>query len=1007
MKWDDLTDPDAVEQALAEFDEVGREAFLNRYGFGRAKHQFVRLAGRYYDSKAIAGVAFGYQFPDIGALGHEDLQSGESTVKRLLNGLGFTLSDAPPTSASQLRQRAEGFKVYQRDDYTAPHKPLLLLAVLRRFITDGSSSWPLHELDTELAGLLDRVGVASSNSLEPIWRLQSDALCEVLAGDEHLSDEHGLSNVPSRQALTAPHVVWRFPPAVVGVLEANDGLADELMDAIAGTLDDSVRLELADWFGDEQLDDGGDPTRYWGREPRAWVVRAGLDGEDEQFCLDNSVSVIGWGEADFSIQQSWDQVRALMEGLYAESYPKAIPSFTTQVWRFVDEISEGDLIVIPRKVADTRVLAIGTVQGGCSYVESEQESRRHQRPVLWHRTDFPIEEFGNLSRYLNAPLTVQPLDDNVAERLERAVETGSAKLTWWVNQGYNFHEEQTQTCICAPRKGMDGRILRQWVDVGRVLTGDTVIHYSEGAVRAVSVALTDGASGIRPYGPEGDLHGWLPEVYLARCSYETLWEEIPLEDIDGRTSEAGPFNKSGGVKQAYCLPVAPEFLERFVADHADRLRGTHLNPGNVWIFQANPSDPDTTFPQTLEESVGTDDASQWESEWAVTKMSAEMQPGDRVLFWFSGEAAGVYASGLLLEEPADSDPDVITGSTKSVGVWVDRNHFDRPLLKVDLVEDDRLGDLQVIRSPQGTNFRATRDQWDRYNELAATIPYPQRGRKDLEQSVTIEDLAKGLYLADAKALRSIVELFDDRPQAIFYGPPGTGKTYIALKLAEHLTQQGGAVKLVQFHPSYSYEDFVEGWRPTEQGTFELRPGALKTFAEAAANDPNNPYVLIIDEINRANLSKVLGELFFLLEYRDRTASLQYSDTEFQLPENLWIIGTMNTADRSIAMIDAALRRRFHFHPFFPASDPIKGTLRRFLKLKHPDLVWVADMVDETNRMLGDRNLAIGPSHFMKDVLDERRVKQIWERSIVPYIEDNFLDPRDDVSPYSFDSLRPQ
>ena len=252
-----------------------------------------------------------------------------------------------------------------------------------------------------------------------------------------------------------------------------------------------------------------------------------------------------------------------------------------------------------------------------------------------------------------------------------------------------------------------------------------------------------------------------------------------------------------------------------------------------------------------------------------------------------------------------------------------------------------------------------------------------------------------------------MELFDDRPQAIFYGPPGTGKTYIALKLAEHLTQQGGAVKLVQFHPSYSYEDFVEGWRPTEQGTFELKPGALKTFAEDAANNPDNPYVLIIDEINRANLSKVLGELFFLLEYRDRTASLQYSDTEFQLPENLWIIGTMNTADRSIAMIDAALRRRFHFHPFFPASEPIEGTLRRFLEREHPALVWVADMVDETNRMLGDRNLAIGPSHFMKDVLDERRVKQIWERSIVPYIEDNFLDPRDDVSPYSFDSLRPQ
>ena len=288
---------------------MGREAFLDRYGFGRAKHQFVRRAGRYYDSKAIAGVA-GW-FPDIGALGHEDVRSGESTVKNSLTGSDL-LSDAPPTSASQLRQRAEGFRCTS-EMTTAPQTTVVVGSAAtvhrRRFLVVAAP-----RARRELAGLLDRVGVASSNSLEPIWRLQSDALCEVLAGDEHLSDEHGLSNVPSRQTLTAPHVVWRFPPVVVGVLEANDGLADELMDAIAGTLDDSVRLELADWFGDEQLDDGGDPTRYWGREPRAWVVRAGLDGEDEQFCLDNSVSVIGWGEADFGIQQSWDQVRALMEG---------------------------------------------------------------------------------------------------------------------------------------------------------------------------------------------------------------------------------------------------------------------------------------------------------------------------------------------------------------------------------------------------------------------------------------------------------------------------------------------------------------------------------------------------------------------------------------------------------------------------------------------------------------------------------------------------------------------
>ena len=379
-----------------------------------------------------------------------------------------------------------------------------------------------------------------------------------------------------------------------------------------------------------------------------------------------------------------------------------------------------------------------------------------------------------------------------------------------------------------------------------------------------------------------------------------------------------------------------------------------------------------------------------------------MEAGDRVIVMAPDDEPRIIGSGLIEPPGRYGEP-----RGDSFEIWLNYNHADKPFRVTDPTDDDLVLELHSQSTLENSIVQITRDHWNRYCELVAAVPYDQRPNAGPVASETLEDLADNLYLADAKALRSIVDLLDDRPQAIFYGPPGTGKTYIALELAEHLTQQGGAVKLVQFHPSYSYEDFVEGWRPTEQGTFELKPGTLKTFAKDAADNPDNPYVLIIDEINRANLSKVLGELFFLLEYRDTTASLQYSDTEFQLPENLWIIGTMNTADRSIAMIDAALRRRFHFHPFFPASDPIKGTLRRFLEQKHPDLVWVADMVDETNRKLGDRNLAIGPSHFMKDVLDERRIKQIWERSIVPYIEDNFLDPRDDVNPYSFDSLQPQ
>ena len=250
------------------------------------------------------------------------------------------------------------------------------------------------------------------------------------------------------------------------------------------------------------------------------------------------------------------------------------------------------------------------------------------------------------------------------------------------------------------------------------------------------------------------------------------------------------------------------------------------------------------------------------------------------------------------------------------------------------------------------------------------------------------------------------DLLDDRPQAIFYGPPGTGKTWAALKLAQVIAGDESRTKLVQFHPSYAYEDFIEGWRPTQEGNFEITDGPLKRMAADARDNSTQKFVLVIDEINRANLSKVLGELFFLLEYRDRAITLQYSDEQFKLPKNLIIIGTMNTADRSIALVDAALRRRFHFHGFFPDREPIQGLLQRWLNdTGQSSMVWVADLVDKANSKLNERDLAIGPSHFMKYPLDEEKVHRIWKRSIMPYIEDYFFDDPDQATEFDYDHLR--
>jgi MoxR-like ATPase len=274
----------------------------------------------------------------------------------------------------------------------------------------------------------------------------------------------------------------------------------------------------------------------------------------------------------------------------------------------------------------------------------------------------------------------------------------------------------------------------------------------------------------------------------------------------------------------------------------------------------------------------------------------------------------------------------------------------------------------------------------------------------------LTDLADRLLL-DTDSLRTIQRLLQDKRQVIFYGPPGTGKTFVALELAKLFAgnpeeyDDAGSVTLVQFHPSYAYEDFVQGFRPAKDGGgFELRDGPLLRIAEAARHDPESIHVLVIDEINRGNIAKVFGELYFLLEYRDQAIELQYSDTPFTMPKNLWIIGTMNTADRSIALIDAALRRRFYFVPFFPDQRPVEGLLRRWLQRHKPELLWVADRVDQANALLGDQHAAIGPSHFMKPNLDEEWVRVIWQHSILPYVAEHFFGQEDRLAEFELDAL---
>ena len=273
---------------------------------------------------------------------------------------------------------------------------------------------------------------------------------------------------------------------------------------------------------------------------------------------------------------------------------------------------------------------------------------------------------------------------------------------------------------------------------------------------------------------------------------------------------------------------------------------------------------------------------------------------------------------------------------------------------------------------------------------------------------TLGSLASELLL-DLDFLEEIRTLLEDKRQVIFQGPPGTGKTYVAQKLAECLAGSQDRVTIVQFHPSYAYEDFVQGFRPTldqDHAGFKLNKGPLLKAAKQAKRD-RSKHFLIIDEINRGNLAKVFGELYFLLEYRSKAIRLQYDDKKFSLPDNLYIIGTMNTADRSIALVDLALRRRFYFVSFDPHEGPVAGLLRRWLAENASRMGWVGDAVAKANKELYPRHAAIGPSYFMKEGLDEEAIERIWKHSVMPYIEEQLVGEPKRLEGFQLEVLRDQ
>ena len=304
--------------------------------------------------------------------------------------------------------------------------------------------------------------------------------------------------------------------------------------------------------------------------------------------------------------------------------------------------------------------------------------------------------------------------------------------------------------------------------------------------------------------------------------------------------------------------------------------------------------------------------------------------------------------------------------------------------------------MEYFQNPQGSLFKLTRGEYDFILDMI-------REENPLASEASIDSYTKSDFLDEVymteKRYENLVAVLRNKKNIILQGAPGVGKTFAARRLAWSMMgeKDDNRIEFVQFHQNYSYEDFMMGYNPVEDG-FELKFGVFYRFCQKAANQPDKEFFFIIDEINRGNMSKIFGELLMLIEkdYRGTKVTLAYNGLSFSVPKNLYIIGMMNTADRSLAMIDYALRRRFSFFEVEPGFDS-EGFIHYQNEMNNETLNELVNKVKDLNLEISlDKSLGkgfcLGHSYFCgRDVCTEEWLHSIVDFDILPMLREYWFD----------------
>lgn len=928
-----LTDPAAVHAAIDEYEALTGAAFRTKYGYGKARNLFVVRDGKLYDSKAIAGVAVGYEHPERGPLRPDEFSGGDATVRRALETLGFSVwsSDAaaPFRSAEALEQiraawGAEQSLVKYLAVWTTPAGRLLALQLEQ----DSVRVW--LEVDPPAAA-------AQATHYGP-----SESRHSALK-----------ANAPS---LAEPHPAWlaviEAPAALEQLLTWYSALPVSELDLDAlSVMKDAFRRQMPDF---QSFDDPGETYL-----------------EHERRYKDELVALFQAGVLPLTSSQLTDEA--------------------------AEQLSTAYYGVLTRRL---------------------EASGRPQNLINWQAVDrlkpTDTERTRRIGHALNTLLTG---DDVATDRLDAFISVAGETFREAGASGPQGIARLLGSCalmLKAPKAFVAIRTDLFEMATSRLKREKFPTHANEAARVRTAVSLTEALQEALAR------DGWRPRDLIDIQSF--LWVALAYDEASADSSSFAS--------------EAAAFLEQFRT-----LRETPFKTHpELWATMGRLKASLDQLPSIRSRNQLRVDWSLGKGVWASVPWIAVMDERET-----TSTQTGLYIVFLVSRDLSEIHLCLMQGTTELVN-----EHKQSGALPILRARSDQYRALVPELAAAGFRLDGEIDLgaygWRAQSYAAgciAHLPFPSDdlpsdetlervmealvqayetvlARRDSEPAAEdasaspyrIEDALKGLFL-ERDEFERVLAIWKDKKNLILQGAPGVGKSFIARRLAYALMEQEdpSRVEVVQFHQSYGYEDFVQGYRPTQDGGFELRDGVFHRFCEAARKRPGVPHVFIIDEINRGNLSKIFGELMLLIEHDKRAAKwaarLAYGgpDAEpFHVPENVRILGMMNTADRSLSVVDYALRRRFAFITLKPGfTSPAFGAHLADAGVA-PDLIGaIIQGMQELNVAIGEDRVNLGPgfqighSFFTPaagQTLGRSWFERVVETEIRPLLEEYWFDAPD-------------